>query len=183
MLLISPWAKQNYVDNTFTEQASITQFIEDNWNLPRIGQGSADETAGSLDSMFDFNPKDQRAPAIIMNDVTGEVEKVIPAPGTSSSPQPPPRKKGGGGSSPKIKCSVKRAARHASVTCTVGKDASKAVRKERIEVLFHRHGKLAAEATGHFGKRIKIHSKLRGSYTLAVDVAGNVKVIRSVRLG
>ena len=39
LLVISPWAKQNYVDNTFTDQASIPKFIEDNWSLGRIGKG------------------------------------------------------------------------------------------------------------------------------------------------
>ncbi|HEX4108106.1 MAG TPA: alkaline phosphatase family protein [Solirubrobacteraceae bacterium] len=79
LLVISPWAKQNFVDNTFTEQASILRFIEDNWNLGRIGNGSADETAGTLDDMFDFNPNDPRSPGIILSDSTGEITGVIPA--------------------------------------------------------------------------------------------------------
>ena len=39
LLVISPWAKQNYVDHTFTTQTSITRFIEDNWSLGQIGGG------------------------------------------------------------------------------------------------------------------------------------------------
>ena len=35
LLVISPWARQNYVDNTFVEQSSILQFIENNWSLGR----------------------------------------------------------------------------------------------------------------------------------------------------
>ena len=58
--MISPWARENYVDNTFTEQASITKFIEDNWNLGTIGNGSADATAGSIDGMFDFRSHARR---------------------------------------------------------------------------------------------------------------------------
>jgi len=55
LLVISPYAKQNYVDNTITDQSSITRFIEDNWlNGQRIGQGSFDAIAGPLDNMFDF---------------------------------------------------------------------------------------------------------------------------------
>ena len=38
MLVISPFAKQNFVDNTLTDQSSIIHFIEDNWGLPRIGK-------------------------------------------------------------------------------------------------------------------------------------------------
>jgi phospholipase C len=53
LLVISSWAKRNFVDHTLTDQSSILKFIEDNWNLPRIA-GSFDEVAGSLNSMFDF---------------------------------------------------------------------------------------------------------------------------------
>ncbi len=43
MLVISPWAKQNFVDHTVTDQSSIIHFIEDNWlNGTRIGSGSFD---------------------------------------------------------------------------------------------------------------------------------------------
>ena len=37
LLVISPYAKVNYVDHGVTDQASILRFIEDNWNLGRIG--------------------------------------------------------------------------------------------------------------------------------------------------
>ncbi|HEY1510116.1 MAG TPA: alkaline phosphatase family protein [Solirubrobacteraceae bacterium] len=84
LLVISPWARQNFVDNTFTEQASVLQFIEDNWNLGRAGSESADASAGTLDNAFDFNTKDKRAPAVILNDSTGEVEQVV-APHSSAS--------------------------------------------------------------------------------------------------
>ena len=54
LLLISPWAKTNYVDHSVTDQSSILKFIEDNWGVPRIGGGSADAIAGSLNGLFDF---------------------------------------------------------------------------------------------------------------------------------
>ncbi len=54
-LVISPWAKHNFVDHTVTDQSSIVRFIEDNWlGGQRIGQGSYDAYAGSLINMFDF---------------------------------------------------------------------------------------------------------------------------------
>ena len=31
LVVISPYAKKNYVDHTQTDQASILRFIEDNW--------------------------------------------------------------------------------------------------------------------------------------------------------
>jgi phospholipase C len=71
LLVISPFAKQNYVDNTRTDQASITKFIEDNWRLGRIGNGSNDASSGSLDNMFNFFRPDFRP--VILDPKTGAV--------------------------------------------------------------------------------------------------------------
>ncbi len=57
MLVVSPYAKSNFVDNTLTDQSSIIRFIEDNWDLGRIGNGSYDAIAGSVENMFDFTQK------------------------------------------------------------------------------------------------------------------------------
>jgi phospholipase C len=70
LLVISPYAKANFVDHTATDFTSILKFIEDNWNLGRIGSGSLDVLANPLNSMFDF-----RAPhttPLILNPSTGE---------------------------------------------------------------------------------------------------------------
>jgi phospholipase C len=80
LLVISPWARSNYVDGTFTVQSSVTRFIEENWGLGKIGGTSEDSTSGTLASMFDFSRDDNRAPAIILNSETGEVEHEIPSP-------------------------------------------------------------------------------------------------------
>jgi phospholipase C len=54
-MVISPYAKKNYVSHTFITQASIPQFIEDNWlDGERLGAGSFDATAGSIMDMFNF---------------------------------------------------------------------------------------------------------------------------------
>ena len=58
LLVISPFAKSNFVDHTVTDQTSILRFIEDNWGLGRIGNASMDEKAGSLLNMFDFSSDD-----------------------------------------------------------------------------------------------------------------------------
>ena len=70
LLIISPYAKKNYVDHAVTDQASILQFIEDNWSLGRIGNDSADDIAGSLKPLFDFDDegKNQR---LILDPTTG----------------------------------------------------------------------------------------------------------------
>lgn len=57
MLVVSPYAKSNFVDNTLTDQSSIIHFIEDNWGLGRIGNGSFDALSGSIENMFDFTQK------------------------------------------------------------------------------------------------------------------------------
>jgi phospholipase C len=55
LLVISPWAKHNYVDHTVTDQTSVLRFIEDNWlGGKRIEQGSFDGIANSISSLFDF---------------------------------------------------------------------------------------------------------------------------------
>lgn len=55
-LVISPYAKKNYVSHVLISQASIPQFIEDNWlNGRRLGGGSFDATTGSIADMFNFN--------------------------------------------------------------------------------------------------------------------------------
>jgi phospholipase C len=48
LLVISPYAKRNFVDHTLTDQSSIIRFIEDNWGLPRISDQAFDERAGTL---------------------------------------------------------------------------------------------------------------------------------------
>ncbi|HEV2635098.1 MAG TPA: alkaline phosphatase family protein [Actinocrinis sp.] len=72
LLVISPYAKQNYVANNVTDQTSITKFIENNWNLGRIGGGAFDASAGSINDMFHFNYPDY-GNKIILNPTTGAV--------------------------------------------------------------------------------------------------------------
>jgi len=56
LLVISPWAKSNFIDSTLTEQASIPRFIEDIFLASaRIGTGSFDASAGTLMNMFNFS--------------------------------------------------------------------------------------------------------------------------------
>jgi phospholipase C len=53
-LVVSPFAKRNFVDSTVTDTTSILRFIEDNWNLGRMGDQSFDAMAGSVLNMFNF---------------------------------------------------------------------------------------------------------------------------------
>jgi phospholipase C len=78
-ILISPYAKVNYVDSTPITQASVIRFIEDNWlNGQRIGGGSDDATTGSIMAMFDFTAQPHTTP-IFIDPVTGKKTATAPA--------------------------------------------------------------------------------------------------------
>ena len=56
LLVLSPFAKKNFIDHTLTDQASVLRFIEDNWLAGQRIQpgGSFDQIAGKIDGMFNF---------------------------------------------------------------------------------------------------------------------------------
>jgi phospholipase C len=63
LLVVSPWAKNNFVDHTMTDQTSILRFVEDNWlGGERVGQGSFDAIANPIDNMFDFSRRANGGP-------------------------------------------------------------------------------------------------------------------------
>jgi phospholipase C len=69
LLVISKWARVNYIDSRMTDQSSVIRFIEDNWGVGRLGGDSNDVKAGSLLGMFDF---DHAAKKVIVDTGTGE---------------------------------------------------------------------------------------------------------------
>jgi phospholipase C len=70
LLVVSPYAKPNFVDHSVTDQTSILRFIEDNWALGRIENGSLDEKAGSLLTMFNFGY--EMASRLLLDPATGK---------------------------------------------------------------------------------------------------------------
>ena len=71
LLVISPYAKPNFVDHSITDQSSITRFVEDNWlNGERI-QGSFDAIAGPLDNMFNFEAAPNTA-TLMLSESSGQ---------------------------------------------------------------------------------------------------------------
>jgi phospholipase C len=73
LLVISPYAKANFVDHSLTDQSSVLRFIEDNWGTGRIGGGSFDDLAGSLSNMFDFDaPQAFGERRLLLDPTTGE---------------------------------------------------------------------------------------------------------------
>ena len=82
-IVISPWSRVNHVDHTRTDQTSVIRFIEDNWQLGRIGDGSFDVLSGPLTGMFDLSRR--RDSRLILDPETG-----LPVPGSSASPTASP---------------------------------------------------------------------------------------------
>ncbi len=75
LLVISPYARTNYIDDKFTTQASILKFIESNWRTGHIGGASFDATAGSLFSSFDFQHPNNKQ--VLLNS-NGSVASISP---------------------------------------------------------------------------------------------------------
>jgi phospholipase C len=71
-LVISPWAKSNYVSNVLVDQSSIVTFIEQNWGLAPLGNGAADNEVGSIDDMFDFSHRFPPDPPLFLDPSSGE---------------------------------------------------------------------------------------------------------------
>jgi phospholipase C len=78
LLVISPYAKHNYVDHNLSDQSSILNLIEYNWRLAGI-PGSADQALAFRDrwegvpfdlaGMFDFC---ETNPALVLDPTTGQ---------------------------------------------------------------------------------------------------------------
>lgn len=73
ILILSSFAKENYVDHVLIDQTSVLRFIEDNWNLGRIGDQSFDEVSSSLENMFDFENK--HTSKLMLDPETGKIKK------------------------------------------------------------------------------------------------------------
>src|SRR5579862_3938090 len=73
IMVISPYAKPNYVDHTLLDQSSILRFIEDNWlGGERIGNGSFDGITNSISGML-YTPVSSCFRYVLLNDQSGQV--------------------------------------------------------------------------------------------------------------
>jgi phospholipase C len=76
LLVISPFARHNFVDHAITDQSSILRFVEDTWHLGQIGVESGaqsfDSIAGSLGGLFDFTAEGDNSGRLILDPTTGE---------------------------------------------------------------------------------------------------------------
>jgi phospholipase C len=75
-LLISPYAKRNYVDHSLNDLTSILRFIEGNWGLGTIGDPQSFDVlaSGTIMGMFDFNTQNSQGNRqLILDPATGQV--------------------------------------------------------------------------------------------------------------
>jgi phospholipase C len=71
-LVVSPFAKQNYVSSDLIDQSSILRFIEDRWlGGERISETSFDRFAGPITDLFE--PGGARATKLFVDPATGTV--------------------------------------------------------------------------------------------------------------
>jgi phospholipase C len=73
IMVISPYAKSNFIDSTFADQTAIVSFIEANWHLGSIGPTSYDNISGSIMNMFDFSHPQYNGGRVFLNPATGEI--------------------------------------------------------------------------------------------------------------
>jgi phospholipase C len=85
-LVVSPWARTNFVDHTVTDQSSSIAFIEKNWGLGVTNPatagdaGSYDQYAGTIMNMFDFTERkgEVKSHILYLDPTTGAVLKKKP---------------------------------------------------------------------------------------------------------
>jgi phospholipase C len=75
LLLISPYARRNYVDHSLNDTTSVLRFIETNWGLGTIGDPQSFDVlaSGTIIGMFDFDPdRDPESRKLILDPDTGQ---------------------------------------------------------------------------------------------------------------
>lgn len=63
--MVSPYAREGYIDSTTMDFTSILAFIEENWSLPSLA--TRDREANSLSSAFDFDQEPRAAQLLPMS--------------------------------------------------------------------------------------------------------------------
>jgi phospholipase C len=70
-IVISPFAKKDFVSHSLADQTSIIRFIEDNWQLGQIGDQSFDAFASPILDLFNFNADHPNERILILDPATG----------------------------------------------------------------------------------------------------------------
>ena len=192
LLVISPYAKQNYVDNTLTDQSSITKFIEENWQTGPTSQTSMANKAGTLQNMFDFEAGAPKAPKVFLSPQTGEITgEEGGEPGTegesgeeggsgSGGSGSGGSGSGGGKGHEKIHCKVTGEGHKVTIECTVTGGSGRGSVRYRLERGNKVLGTSSSTLKGTKAtSTIKTKSSLGGKYTLlaTVDRADGINAV------
>jgi len=62
-VVVSPWAKPNYVSHTVYDHTSILRLVESKWNLPAVS--NRDANANAMLDCFDFRTPAFRTPPVL----------------------------------------------------------------------------------------------------------------------
>jgi phospholipase C len=194
LMVISPYAKQNYIDNTQTDQSSVLRFIEENWQLGRIGEHektpdtySADYRAGSLNNMFDFEPGAPKAKKVFLDPSTGEItgEEGGSEGGSGDGDGGHGGNGGNGGNGgwgngsgghgthhEKVHCKVNGQGRHVELNCSVSGGRGRGAVRFRIERGSQVLGTSRAALKGTKAtSTVTTKGDLSGKYTLVATVS------------
>jgi len=195
LMVISPYAKQNYVDNTLTDQSSITKFIEENWETGPTSQTSMANKAGTLMNMFDFEAGAPKAPKVFLDPSTGEITgEEGGEPGTEEEAEGSEEEtgsegeggsggKGGSGghkSHEKVHCKVTAEGHKVTIECTVTGGKGRGSVRYRIEKGSKVLGTSSATLKGtKADSTMKTKGSLSGRYTLlaTVDRADGINAV------
>ncbi|HEU0000646.1 MAG TPA: alkaline phosphatase family protein [Ktedonobacteraceae bacterium] len=55
LIVVSPYAKVGYISHQFGEFSSFVKYVEQNWNLPNLGQRDANPNISNLTDFFNYN--------------------------------------------------------------------------------------------------------------------------------
>jgi phospholipase C len=83
LIAVSPFARQSYVDHTYSDHASILKFIEWNWNLPSLSSRSRDNLPNPVSAA--------NAPYFPLNSpAIGDLRTMFAFPRVAPTPRPRP---------------------------------------------------------------------------------------------
>lgn len=142
LLVISPYAKKNFIDHTMTDQVSILKFIEQNWKVGTVGTPTA-LTGLSAGNSYDKAAFDNAAWTLTLNNMfdfsdPARTDKVtLAANGSLPSTSTPPSNGGKSGSS--AACNAANANLNAAIATVTADTHKVATLTKKVAKLKKRH--------------------------------------------
>jgi phospholipase C len=185
LMVISPYAKQNYVDSTLTDQSSIIKFVEENWQTGEVSANSMANVAGTLRNMFDFEAGAPTASKVFLDPTDGEIIGEEGGSEGSSGDEGGQGGSGGDGGSgggsgshgghnhhEKVHCKVDGHSHHVELNCSVKGGKGRGAVRFRIERGHKVFGTSRASIKGtKADATVNTRHSLAGRYTLLATVS------------